>query len=178
MSVVALSAGLSDGSSTTRLALRVAQAAAEAAGTDAKLIELRAYAVDSAHAPVTGFPSPRLQADVLDLVASADVIVAGTPVFHAMPGGLFIEFFNVLDEDVLAGKPVGIVATGGSPRHSLMAMNAAGSSRDNSHASAGGSDGDSEDDATALFPDFVSFDTLRRRMRAAGIPAALIRRIR
>lgn len=43
-----------------------------------------------------------------------------TPVFSASYSGLFKSFFDVLDRDALAGKPVLIAATGGSARHSLV----------------------------------------------------------
>ena len=42
-----------------------------------------------------------------------------TPIFTASYSGLFKSFFDVLDHDALAGKPVLIAATGGTARHSL-----------------------------------------------------------
>jgi FMN reductase len=42
-----------------------------------------------------------------------------TPIFTASYSGLFKSFFDVLDKDLLAGKPVLIAATGGTARHSL-----------------------------------------------------------
>jgi FMN reductase len=42
-----------------------------------------------------------------------------TPIFNASYSGLFKSFFDVLDEDALADKPVLIGATGGTARHSL-----------------------------------------------------------
>ena len=43
-----------------------------------------------------------------------------TPVFSASYSGLFKSFFDVLEADSLAGKPVLIAATGGTARHSLV----------------------------------------------------------
>ena len=43
-----------------------------------------------------------------------------TPVFNASFSGLFKSFFDALDRDAVAGKPVLIGATGGSERHSLV----------------------------------------------------------
>lgn len=40
--------------------------------------------------------------------------------FSASYSGLFKSFFDVLDKDALAGKPVLIAATGGTGRHSLV----------------------------------------------------------
>jgi FMN reductase len=52
-------------------------------------------------------------------VAGADAIIAVTPIFTASYSGLFKSFFDVVDYDALAGKPVLIAATGGTARHSL-----------------------------------------------------------
>ncbi|MGH1555623.1 NAD(P)H-dependent oxidoreductase [Streptomyces sp. L7] len=53
-------------------------------------------------------------------MAEADGLIVVTPVFSASYGGLFKSFFDVLDKDALAGKPLLIAATGGSARHSLV----------------------------------------------------------
>jgi FMN reductase len=53
-------------------------------------------------------------------VTSADGLIVVTPVFSASYSGLFKSFFDVLDKDALAGKPVLIAATGGTGRHSLV----------------------------------------------------------
>jgi FMN reductase len=42
-----------------------------------------------------------------------------SPVFSASYSGLFKTFFDVLERDALAGKPVLIAATAGTARHSL-----------------------------------------------------------
>jgi FMN reductase len=67
---------------------------------------------------LTGFPPAALR-DALDAVAGADALIAVTPVFNASYSGLFKSFFDVLDRDALADKPVLIAATGGTARHSL-----------------------------------------------------------
>ena len=43
-----------------------------------------------------------------------------TPVFAASYSGLFKTFFDVLEPEVLDGKPVLVAATAGTPRHSLV----------------------------------------------------------
>jgi FMN reductase len=123
MKLVAISAGLGKPSSTRLLADRLAEAAerrlAEAgrpAGVE--VVELRDLATDIANHLVTGFPNGRLRA-VLDAVAEADGLIAVTPVFSASYSGLFKSFFDVLDREALAGKPVLLAATGGTARHSL-----------------------------------------------------------
>lgn len=122
--IVVLSAGLSQPSSTRLLADRLAHASREAlarTGDEPRIevVELRTYARDLADHLVTGFPSAALKA-VIDEVADADAVIAVTPTFSASYSGLFKMFFDVLDALTLQGKPVLIGATGGSARHSLV----------------------------------------------------------
>ncbi|GAA3350051.1 FMN reductase [Amorphoplanes nipponensis] len=121
--VVVLSAGLSQPSSTRLLADRLSAAAVDAAGglgvrLTVRVIELRDLAHDLMNHLLTGFPPAPLK-DALDAVEAADALVAVTPIFNASYSGLFKSFFDVLGRDALAGKPVLIAATGGTARHSL-----------------------------------------------------------
>ncbi len=52
-------------------------------------------------------------------MTGADAVIAVTPMYSGSYNGLFKSFFDVLDPDALAGKPVLIAATGGTARHSL-----------------------------------------------------------
>ncbi|MCX4907875.1 FMN reductase [Streptomyces sp. NBC_00878] len=119
MKLVVVSAGLSVPSSTRLLGDRLANATAERTSADVQVVELRDLAVEIAHNFTTGFPGPALGA-ALEAVASADGLIVVTPVFSASYSGLFKSFFDVLDPEALAGKPVLIGATGGSARHSLV----------------------------------------------------------
>ncbi|RZU16889.1 CE1759 family FMN reductase [Streptomyces sp. BK239] len=119
MKLVVVSAGLSVPSSTRLLADRLATAAAERAAAEVEVVELRDLAVEIAHNLTNGFPGRRLAA-ALDAVTAADGLIVVTPVFSASYSGLFKSFFDVLEQDALAGKPVLIAATGGSARHSLV----------------------------------------------------------
>ncbi|MGW0573937.1 CE1759 family FMN reductase [Streptomyces tauricus] len=123
MKLVVVSAGLSVPSSTRllgdRLAAAVAGRAPAGAPAEVEVVELRDLAVEIAHNLTTGFPGPALRA-ALDAVAAADGLIVVTPVFSASYSGLFKSFFDVLDRDALAGKPVLVAATGGSARHSLV----------------------------------------------------------
>ena len=122
-SLVVVSAGLSQPSSSRLLADRLS-AAAERHLRDARVepsvevIELRDHAQDLTNNLLTGFPSPRLQA-AIDRLLAADGLIAVTPIFSASYSGLFKLFFDVVNRDGLAGKPTLIAATGGTPRHSL-----------------------------------------------------------
>lgn len=121
--IAVVSAGLSQPSSTRLLADLLADAVVRTLaerGVDAEVevVELREHAHDLANNLLTGFPGGHLRAAV-DTVVDADAVVAVTPVFTASYSGLFKMFFDVLDKESLAGRPVLIAATGGTARHSL-----------------------------------------------------------
>ncbi len=122
-SLVAVTAGLGEPSSSRLLADRLAAAVdrhLREAGIEPKteVIELRDLAQDLTNHLLTGFPSPTLQS-ALDGVLWADGVIAVTPIFSASYSGLFKLFFDLIDRDGFDGKPVLIGATGGTPRHSL-----------------------------------------------------------
>ena len=119
MKLVVVSAGLSVPSSTRLLADRLAAAVDGKAAVDIQVVELRELAVEIAHHFTNGFPGRKL-ADALEAVSRADGLIVVTPVFSASYSGLFKSFFDVLEKDALAGKPVLVGATGGSARHSLV----------------------------------------------------------
>ncbi|MFC6082468.1 FMN reductase [Sphaerisporangium aureirubrum] len=122
LKLVAVSAGLSVPSSTRLLTDRLVEATTRALSEDreveVRVVELRDLATDIAHNMVTGFPGPALRSAV-EAVTDADGLIAVTPIFSASYSGLFKSFFDVIDNTALAGKPVLIAATGGTPRHSL-----------------------------------------------------------
>jgi FMN reductase len=121
--LVVVTAGLSQPSSTRLLADQLSAAtvtAAADAGIELHLraIELRDLAHDITNHMLTGFPPAALR-DALDAVAAADALIVVTPIFNGSYSGLFKSFFDVLDKDALADKPVLLAATGGTARHSL-----------------------------------------------------------
>ncbi|GHF52928.1 FMN reductase [Amycolatopsis bartoniae] len=122
LSIVSISAGLGQPSSTRLLADRLAQATLDALpeGKTASVetIELRDLAHDVVNAMLTGFPSGKLP-EALDKVTGASGLIAVTPIFTTSYSGLFKSFVDILDKDSLAGKPVLLGATGGTARHSL-----------------------------------------------------------
>ncbi|GAB2834361.1 FMN reductase [Streptomyces daliensis] len=124
LKLVAVSAGLSQPSSTRLLADRLAEAARErlddgSRTVEVRVVELRDLASDIAHNMLTGFPAPALR-EAVEAVTEADGLIAVTPVFTASYSGLFKSFFDVIDNTALAAKPVLVAATGGTPRHSLV----------------------------------------------------------
>ena len=122
-SLVVISAGLSQPSSTRLLADQLAAATREelernGVTVGVQVIELRDHAHDLMNHLLTGFPSTRLK-EVIDAVAAAAGLIAVTPIFNASYSGLFKSFFDVVDDTMLSDKPVLIGATGGTARHSL-----------------------------------------------------------
>lgn len=121
--IVVISSGLSTPSSTRQLADRLA---ADAAGllqergveVEVQTFELRDLAHDITNHLLLGFAPPKLEA-ALEAVASADGLIAVTPIFTTSYAGLFKSFIDVVDPQALTDLPVLIGATGGTPRHSL-----------------------------------------------------------
>ncbi|MGW2153890.1 FMN reductase [Nonomuraea sp. NPDC001699] len=121
MKLVVVTAGLTQPSSTRLLADRLAEATRRrlAGEAEVRVVELRDLAVDIANNLVTGFPGARLR-EVIEAVTEADGLIAVTPTFSGSYSGLFKSFFDVIDNTALAGTPVLVAATGGTPRHSLV----------------------------------------------------------
>jgi FMN reductase len=124
VTVVVVSAGVSDPSSTRLLADRIAQQTLDtlrAGGTPATVtvIELGPIAVDIARSMVSGFPRQNVQ-EAIDRLAKADAIIASTPVYKAGISGLFKSFADLIDNDLLIAKPVILAATGGTARHAMV----------------------------------------------------------
>ena len=84
-------------------------------GVPGRLIDLSALTSDAllgrGHAPDVD--------DALGAVASAQIVVVGTPVYRATYSGLLKVFFDLLPQDGLAGKVAIPIATGGSLAHQL-----------------------------------------------------------
>ena len=118
--VVVVTAGLGEPSSTRLLADLLADATrARVEEAEVEVVELRPLAHALADALLTGFPTGEL-ARAVQAVASADAVIAVTPVFSASYSGLFKIFFDVLEPGTLDGIPVLVAATAGTPRHSLV----------------------------------------------------------
>ncbi|PPF78927.1 NADPH-dependent FMN reductase [Subtercola sp. Z020] len=122
-SLVVVSAGLSQPSSTRLLADRLAAATLDRlsaldAPTTVEVIELRDLAHDITNNLLTGFAAPKLQA-ALDALSHADGLIAVTPIFTTSYSGLFKSFIDVIEPTALTDLPVLIAATGGTERHSL-----------------------------------------------------------
>ena len=122
--IAVVTAGLSQPSSTRLLGDQLAAATDRALRlhgerVEIEVIELRDLAHDLTNNLLTGFPSGDLP-KAIDSVVHADGVIAVTPIFSASYSGLFKNFFDVLEAESLAGKPVLIGATAGTARHSLV----------------------------------------------------------
>jgi len=70
-------------------------------------------------AALAGGPGETLR-DQFAVIAVADLVVIGTPVYKGSYTGLLKLYIDLLDVAHLEGKPVVLVATGGSDQHSLV----------------------------------------------------------
>ena len=55
----------------------------------------------------------------IDAVVAADALVVGTPIYRGSCTGMLKNLFDVLPNDALRGKPVGLIASGGTDHHFL-----------------------------------------------------------
>ena len=122
--VVVIQAGLGQPSSTRLLGDRLAEATRDAllergVESQVEVVELRDHAQALASTLLTGFATGELRA-ALDSVATADAVIAVTPVYQGSFSGLFKTFVDVLDDGSLRGTPVLLAATAGTARHSLV----------------------------------------------------------
>lgn len=62
----------------------------------------------------------REEAAAFAAVEAADLLVVGSPVYKGSYSGLFKHFIDFVDYGALIGKPVALLATGGSDRHALV----------------------------------------------------------
>ena len=56
---------------------------------------------------------------LIDMVEAADAYIIGTPMYRGSYTGILKNLFDVIPNDALTGKPVGLIATGGSDHHFL-----------------------------------------------------------
>lgn len=124
MRITVLAAGLSEPSSTRLLADRLTAATTTAlrergASVETTVVEVRTLAHDVVDLLLTRVATPELEA-ARKAVADADALVAVSPTFSMSYSGLFKSFVDTLEEGTLAGMPVLLAATGGTPRHSMV----------------------------------------------------------
>lgn len=122
--LVIVDAGTSDPSTTRMLSDKLTGSVLElgkkhGVTIHARAISLKPLANDIAAALTTGLLSPELE-KATETLRTADGIIASTPIYKAGASALFTGFFQVLDNDLLIGKPVVLTATAGTARHALV----------------------------------------------------------
>lgn len=56
---------------------------------------------------------------IIEKFKDADALIIGTPMYRGSYTGMLKNVFDILPNDALMGKPVGLIATGGSDHHYL-----------------------------------------------------------
>ncbi|WP_299521719.1 NADPH-dependent FMN reductase [Winogradskyella sp.] len=56
---------------------------------------------------------------LIDKIISADALIFGTPMYRGTYTGILKNLFDLIPNDAILGKPVGLIATGGSDHHYL-----------------------------------------------------------
>lgn len=123
MQIAAVWTGLSAESTTTTLTERLIDAASGHLAARGEQVEVtRVNVRDIARAlgtmAVTAVPTPELE-EAFAAVRRADAVITATPIYKAAPVGLHTLFWQLIDDASLAGTPVLMASTGGTPRHSL-----------------------------------------------------------
>ena len=134
MKITALTASLSESSTSNRLAQRILDAAKQAAEAapetatadpqastaplETEIINLRGLAHQLVDSMLTGVPSDELD-EVYAKLRTSDAVILAAPVYNAAPIGLLTMFLQLFPEAGLRGIPVLLASTGGTARHSL-----------------------------------------------------------
>jgi FMN reductase len=87
----------------------------EAAGATTTLLDLVDLPADALLARRADPSVDRAVADV----AAARILVVGTPVYRASYSGQLKAFFDLLPQEALRGRAIGLIATGAGPGHLL-----------------------------------------------------------
>ena len=56
---------------------------------------------------------------IIDKILNADALLIGTPMYRGSYTGMLKNVFDIIPNNALRGKPVGLIATGGSDHHYL-----------------------------------------------------------
>jgi FMN reductase len=117
--VVAVSGSVTNPSRTSVLAKQILQAVAALEEMDMHVVELAEIGSSIGQAMFRR-QLPPIAEDRLRIIEQADLLIVATPVYRGAYAGLFKHLFDLIDEEMLAEKPVILAATGGSDRHSLI----------------------------------------------------------
>ena len=116
--VVAVSGSLQRPSRTTALVSEIADRVAARREAEIRLIEVVELAPHLAGAVRRDQLQPEAE-EALQAIETADLLIAGTPIYRATFTGLFKHVFDFVGQYALVDVPVLLAATGGSDRHAL-----------------------------------------------------------
>ena len=117
--VVGISGSLQAPSRTTTLVHEIVDEVGRRLPIESTVIELATLGPGLAGALRRDQVAPDVEA-ALELIESADLLVAASPVYRASFTGLFKHLFDFVGQYALVGVPVLVAATGGGERHALI----------------------------------------------------------
>lgn len=116
--IVAISGSLSRPSRTRLLVSDVARRVQARAGAASKLYDVAELAPELGVTYSRPANGETLEA-ALAAIESANLIIAGSPIYKGSYSGFFKHLIDLVDYRALTGVPVALLATGGSERHAL-----------------------------------------------------------
>lgn len=117
-SIVAIAGSLSKPSRTRAVVDEVASRIQARTNAGLTTVDVAELAPDIGRAFVRPVASPKLEA-ALRAIETADLVVAGSPIWKGSYTGFFKHLVDLVDYRALRDTPVAILATGGSDRHAL-----------------------------------------------------------
>lgn len=117
ITIVGISGSLTPDSRTTRLVKMALDYAAGAGDVTTDLLDLR-----TVREFCDGRPHEAYSADTraaIEKVEAADALIVGTPIYRGSYTGAFKNLFDLVRNEPMRGKVVGLIATGGSDHHFL-----------------------------------------------------------
>jgi FMN reductase len=117
--IVGLNGSLSASSKTRRLLQHVIELISGSRPVSAEIIDVATHGPELGGLRSREQSSPVLEA-AFRAFESADLLLVASPTYKGSYGGLFKHFIDFIDYRSLVGRPVGLLATGGSDRHALV----------------------------------------------------------
>ena len=110
--------------SYTRIALKIALAAAAEAGAETRLIDLRDYDLPFATGEDEGANAPASVVRLREEVRSADGLILATPEYHNSFSGVLKNALDLMGFGEIEGKMIGLVGVAGGKLGAFDALNA------------------------------------------------------
>ncbi len=119
LTITGFAGSLSAPSRSRALVQTAVDLAADRFGAVGHVFDLADLGPSLGHARHIGDLDPEALSHLTELI-NADALVIASPVHKGSYAGLFKHVLDLLDPDMLAGKPVLLAATGGGDRHALV----------------------------------------------------------